>query len=1254
MIHTIYSNSYEVLRAVLLSNVEALHFVDEDASVKPDEADFCGKTAEALFPVLFERTPVIIPSRAVGADLARAVAKKSAVCAAMDFMLLSEWLGFFSKAPLANILGNEADWMIWRILKEEGSESFRAQVRAHDPHSRLEKYLRGKTDREIFALARHIANVFVSYCSYRLDWVLEWLGLHGDLIAKGPEYAAERRKLESHPDFFWQRLLFQKLAEAPGWLGKRCLDAFPGTLERLARSGKNVRNFRTADGRRQTLPSSLHVFMPFVVPPVMLPVLKAYAYSGRDVWLYLLNPCAEYWFDLVPQRLFDWEAAASENSDDKHKEVGHPMLADNAQSTRSNIDRLWRFTAGAEAAQFSAASEAGGAERTLRRSIELGELDAPSVREPEKPEPRHFLSGIAQLAADQELKTQSYYLEARDPALLRRVQDSILKLAPDLLDGFDGPITSRMLFREEDDSLRFLAAPTAARELEGLADWLHAQFERDHSLKADDVLVATPDISAAAPLIEKVFGGLSDERRIDFRIAGAREADADAPAAALVALIDLLAGRAKRADVEALLAMPPVAKRFGVSADDLSIVSNWLHAAGFRSGISAEHLMHEDPITFSRVQDATLASAIERLALGFMIPEASARPFDETVPIRGAEEEGWTSTADRPDLLITLADFAAKLDAAWRAAVPDAENAPQYWVDWIAKALEAFFPRESIEDDYSIIRSQAAAAAEEIAKAWPAAETDENDVQAAAPFAGPAVSFDLFMTALKERFQAESRAARPGSCVTFAGMSDLRGIPYKVIAVIGLNQDCSFPGAAKFEEFDLMAAAPRRGDRDSRVDNRNVFLDLMLAARERFLISYVCGMQAENKKGPSVVAAELLNWLLAFAKGKGEKRRVEKLLTTELPLHNFSSGNFRKRAGAWQSTDAKLLAAVAEAESKGYAADEPVFADRGLSLAEKKGFESARAAKTMSRAALKDIWSFWRQSADWTLRQFRISLPAIGGGADLPMIRASSGLDKWKSREAAIEALLAGRHPSTLVEARSVDPRCGAAGIREWKCREDVQFVLAMFDCAKSRLRNMVPADDMSIEVKLAKKDLGGRDPVIITHRLTGLWKSAETADNSGDKRDNACDESVDKLLVFDMLPSCKGSFSIGKVFAAYAAAAAAGIPIQGAVVLRDEGDAPALHAFAPISKEAAKRCLAALYRGYALTAERAAVLPNGSSNGDAWPNANLVLFRGMDEEGIADIRGKLDKLLKEIWTAKDADALEAHVDDFSKIVSEL
>lgn len=83
MIHTVYSNSYEVLRAVLLHNIEAL-------AVGP------AKNPSTLFERAFERVPIITPSVGVALDVQRAVARKDAVCAGLDFMTLSTWMGFFS------------------------------------------------------------------------------------------------------------------------------------------------------------------------------------------------------------------------------------------------------------------------------------------------------------------------------------------------------------------------------------------------------------------------------------------------------------------------------------------------------------------------------------------------------------------------------------------------------------------------------------------------------------------------------------------------------------------------------------------------------------------------------------------------------------------------------------------------------------------------------------------------------------------------------------------------------------------------------------------------------------------------------------------------------------------------------------------------------------------------------------------------------------------------------------------------------
>ena len=310
MIHTVYSNSYEVLRVCLMNNIEALG------------VSTGGSGGASLFERAFEKVPVITPNNAVEEDLRRAVADRDGICAGIDFMKLSSWMGFFSKEPMANIVGNEADWMIWDLLRRTGSGSFREGP----GRERLRHYLEGRSDEDVWHLARRIAEVFVVYSTYRLDWVLDWLGMHPEMLNDTDARTTEQKVLERHPDFAWQRDLWRELASRPSWRGRRFLEGFPDMLRRLAASGGSKR-VKLENDFTVTLPDALHVFVPFVVPPVMLPIIKAYAASGRDVWFYLLNPTSEYWYDLLPRRLFDWK-----NAPEGAELDGHPLLSDNGGS----------------------------------------------------------------------------------------------------------------------------------------------------------------------------------------------------------------------------------------------------------------------------------------------------------------------------------------------------------------------------------------------------------------------------------------------------------------------------------------------------------------------------------------------------------------------------------------------------------------------------------------------------------------------------------------------------------------------------------------------------------------------------------------------------------------------------------------------------------------------------------------------------------------------------------------------------------
>ena len=117
-------------------------------------------------------------------------------------------------------------------------------------------------------------------------------------------------------------------------------------------------------------------------------------------------------------------------------------------------------------------------------------------------------------------------------------------------------------------------------------------------------------------------------------------------------------------------------------------------------------------------------------------------------------------------------------------------------------------------------------------------------------------------------------------------MSSLRSLPFAVVCAIGLN-DGAFPRPHRAAEFDLMAAQPRRGDRQRRDDERGLMLDLLLAARRSLYLSYTGRSVRDNASlPPSVLVSELLDVLVpAIAERPGD-----------------APSRWRRRASGWWSS----------------------------------------------------------------------------------------------------------------------------------------------------------------------------------------------------------------------------------------------------------------------------------------------------------------------------------------------------------------
>jgi exodeoxyribonuclease V gamma subunit len=97
--------------------------------------------------------------------------------------------------------------------------------------------------------------------------------------------------------------------------------------------------------------------------------------------------------------------------------------------------------------------------------------------------------------------------------------------------------------------------------------------------------------------------------------------------------------------------------------------------------------------------------------------------------------------------------------------------------------------------------------------------------------------------------------------VTFCSLKPMRAIPARLLGVLGLD-DGEFPRRNSQLAFDLMAARPRRGDRSVRDDDRYMFFETLLGARQMLYLSYVGQSQRDaDITAPSSVVVELLDYL---------------------------------------------------------------------------------------------------------------------------------------------------------------------------------------------------------------------------------------------------------------------------------------------------------------------------------------------------------------------------------------------------------
>jgi exodeoxyribonuclease V gamma subunit len=830
MLTITFSNRFEALRDALLEQLGG------DAGAATARA---GEAAGAAG--VFGSVPVIVPSAALRRDLTLALADRYGICAHVQFGFLAQWL-WRQIGQVVDSVGADSPFapavLAWRIDAAFADASFTAA------HPRLHGYLQHADAPMRHALALRTAGVLEQYLTYRPEWLQAWS--QGQQVELGAGGAA------AQADQAWQAALWRRLVEAlgtgqehPGLSFLRAVEAQGVGADAANAAAPTASHPGTDPASAAALPATAHVFCLPSIAPLYISLLRQ---LGRwiDLRLYVLNPCREYWFELVDRRRLAYLARRQAGQAVKtrptltpqpsnglaagaamqYHEEGHRLLASWGQQTQACIDLLFDGAEGAESP-----------------AVDDDRFETPSGN-----------------------------------SLLARLQRDLLDLhAPEPGDYAPRGRDAAMPDAATDRSVEVHVCHSLTRELEVLQDQLLSWFAQPDAPRPSELLVVLPDLAAAAPLIEAVFGTAPRERHIPFAITG-RPRSAINPASR--ALTDLLALAGSRWPVSAvfeLLQQPAVGRRFGLTGEALDQVRDWLDDSAVHWGLDAAQVQAMGLPTHGR---HSLDDGLQRLFLAYALPDAVAQDFAGQLPA------GQVEGADAATLG-AFWRFAERL-GAWRTLLLQPKTADG-WRDTLLGLLDQALDLAPLDID----------ALHEVQDA--VRELHSQMIQGGL---ASRVPLDVVRTALQALLDDPARGGVPTGAVTFASMSSLRGLPFRGVFVLGLN-DGQFPSRTPPAEFDLIALRPRRGDRQRGIDERNVFLDLLLAARERWVLSYSGRSVRDNSVlPPSVLVAELLDFLLPLvapatalaADRPAALAPARARLVVEHPLQAFSIDAFRTDA----------------------------------------------------------------------------------------------------------------------------------------------------------------------------------------------------------------------------------------------------------------------------------------------------------------------------------------------------------------------
>jgi exodeoxyribonuclease V gamma subunit len=451
---------------------------------------------------------------------------------------------------------------------------------------------------------------------------------------------------------------------------------------------------------------------------------------------------------------------------------------------------------------------------------------------------------------------------------------------------------------EGDGSVQIHRAPGPTRQVEVLRDVVLGLL-RDHpDLRESDIAIVCPQLDAYAPVLGAVFGPSAQRGQqpeagctpsLRYTVVDRSARSFNPVLDAMATLLEVLPGRFDVASVRELLSAPAVQRCFGFQPGDLALFSQWVSKACVRWGLDGPHRDRWGIAPDHRAN--SWAAGVDALMMGVALGDDL-----RDVPLPGtgtsAPPTAHHALAVGGILPVALAEgdlgAAGRLAAALRSMahvhglLQGAESRPvTAWVDDLRDAADLLVAAEPFEP-WQRTRL------DEVLGALPAASVDADGDPSETP-----ITFGDLRRLLGPALEGASARADLGfGSMVIARPSLLAGVPFRVVCILGLDEDALPGGAASGD--DLSYLEPFVGDRETRSEARAELLAALGSARDHLIVTCTSTDVRTSEPVPeSVLLDELVEVLAATIGVTAEQLRDGTGgLVRAHPRQSFAPSNF--------------------------------------------------------------------------------------------------------------------------------------------------------------------------------------------------------------------------------------------------------------------------------------------------------------------------------------------------------------------------